>query len=155
MDGHRLGRARVFFLRALLQLVSGCECRHGKLVSAGLRVSAGRDAGLRLHSPLCRVRRPPDRTPRGRVPVGVRPFSCRTLSFSSLLNTHTHTHVILKVLKLFPGDHRRKGVAPEHREDASHLSDGPDLVSDHLLSDSGSSACETKQREQQTGQTTC
>lgn len=48
-----------------------------------------------------------------------------------------------------------KGVAPEHREDASHLSDGPDLVSDHLLSDSGSSAWETKQREQQTGQTTC
>lgn len=46
-------------------------------------------------SPCLRVCRPPDRTPRGSVPVGVSPFSCSTLSFSSLKNTppsHKHLH---------------------------------------------------------------
>lgn len=42
--------------------------------------------------------------------------------------------------------HSETDAAPEHREDASHLSDGPDLVSDYLLPDSGSSAWETKQK---------
>lgn len=62
----------------------------GRLVRAGLWVS---DRGLgHAHSPLCRVRRPPDSTPRGRVPVGVSPFSCSTLSFSSLQTQHHHPH---------------------------------------------------------------
>lgn len=72
-------------------LVSQCECRHRELVLAGLCVSVQWDAGLRSHSPLCRVCRPPDKTPRGSVPVGVSPLSCNTLSFSSLV-THRHTN---------------------------------------------------------------
>ena len=45
----------------------------------------------KTHSPVCRVCFPPDNTPTGRVPVGVRPFSVNTFSLSSL-NTHTaHT----------------------------------------------------------------
>lgn len=34
--------------------------------------------------PLCRVCFPPERTPLGSMPVGVRPFSVSTLSLSSL-----------------------------------------------------------------------
>lgn len=41
----------------------------------------GEDGG---YSPVCRVCRPPESTPRGRVPVGVRPLRVSTLSLSSL-----------------------------------------------------------------------
>jgi hypothetical protein len=36
------------------------------------------------NSPFLRDVLPPDNAPRGRDPVGVKPFSCRTLSLSSL-----------------------------------------------------------------------
>lgn len=36
------------------------------------------------YSPVCRVCLPPESTPRGRVPVGVRPLRVSTLSLSSL-----------------------------------------------------------------------
>lgn len=97
---------------APLRLVSGCECRHRKLVLAGLHVSVWWDARLRWHSPLCRVRRPPDKTPRGSVPVGVRPFSCKTLSFSSLPDTHTHTYTLWKCIN----DPEINGLLPPHSD---------------------------------------
>lgn len=43
-------------------------------------------------SPDCRVCFPPDSTPRGRVPVGVRPFSVSTFSLSSLCTATAQTH---------------------------------------------------------------
>lgn len=75
----------------------GVSAGMGRLVLAGLWVSVWWDARPRSHSPLCRVRRPPDKTPRGSVPVGVSPFSCSTLSFSSLL---THKHNIIRECQL-------------------------------------------------------
>lgn len=35
--------------------------------------------------PLLSVSLPPDKAPKGRSPLGVRPFNCRTLSLSSLI----------------------------------------------------------------------
>ena len=40
----------------------------------------------KTHLPVCKVCFPPDNTPSGRVPVGVRPLSVNTLSLSSLVH---------------------------------------------------------------------
>lgn len=37
-----------------------------------------------FNEPFFSVSLPPERTPKGRDPVGVRPFNCNTLSLSSL-----------------------------------------------------------------------
>lgn len=50
-----------------------------------------KDRGGLRHSPFSKVCFPPDKTPTGRVPVGVRPFSVNTLSLSSLISSkYTH-----------------------------------------------------------------
>lgn len=124
-------------------LVSQCECRHRELVLAGLCVSVWWDAGLRSHSPLCRVRRPPDKTPRGSVPVGVSPLSCNTLSFSSLL-THRHTNK-----DSYMSDHRTELIfpallsTPPDEDVRSITSDTTTQPPQHKLSEGDKSAAGT------------
>lgn len=67
----------------------------------------GRKKGLKTHLPDCKVCFPPDNTPRGRVPVGVRPLSVNTFSLSSLVHKQNitlqeagqqHAHLVVKRL---------------------------------------------------------
>lgn len=55
---------------------------------------AGGVQGAQGYSPVCRVCLPPESTPRGRVPVGVRPLRVSTLSLSSLQgnSSTSYTH---------------------------------------------------------------
>ena len=67
-------------------------------MAASKEKSKSRVTENKVHLPVCKVCFPPDNTPRGRVPVGVRPLSVNTFSLSSLVHkqkkdTHTHTQI--------------------------------------------------------------
>lgn len=51
-----------------------------------------------LFLPLRKVFLPPDNAPNGNVPVGVRPFNCRTLSLSS--RSTENTRAILPIARI-------------------------------------------------------
>lgn len=60
-------------------------------------MATGGASGAKADSPDCRVCFPPDNTPRGRVPVGVRPLSVSTFSLSSLAGEYKHQNITLGV----------------------------------------------------------
>ena len=68
---------------------------------------------------------PPDSAPSGRAPVGVRPFSCRTCSDSSLIG-----HIRGAVTR-----HDPTILSPEHREYSGHFPDGSNFVPNYFFSD--------------------
>lgn len=59
---------------------------------------AGGVQGAQGYSPVCRVCLPPESTPRGRVPVGVRPLRVSTLSLSSLQGNSSTSYTLRIVL---------------------------------------------------------
>lgn len=99
---------------------------------------------------------PPDKAPRGRSPLGVRPFNCRTLSLSSLRTVKTRAIFpmarILFLITSFlaatapsvtkanthswtnPAKQNSTRDLPEHSEHPSHFSNGSNFVTDHLFS---------------------
>lgn len=75
---------------------------------------------------------PPDKAPSGKLPVGVSPFNCNTLSLSSLKDRKLCNKNQTCVLHIVP--HVLSSYLPEHREHSCHLSNCTNLVPNNFFS---------------------